>query len=86
MSTSTDKKVTRVTTGFYPCKLTVSGRGMGKPRRIALSIMPGDTLILRWHGTQQREYIAIEQIMRIAQTKRVLSERCQKLNAKRRRR
>jgi hypothetical protein len=82
--TPTDKKVTRVTTGLYPSKVAVSGSGYGKPRRIVVTILPGDTLLLRWHGTQQREYVAIQNVMSWAARSRALSERAQKMNAKRR--
>jgi hypothetical protein len=84
MTTSTDKKVTRVTTGFYPSRVAVTGGGYGKPRRIVVTILPGDTLMFRWHGTQQREYVAIQNVMSWATRTRALSERAQKLNAKRR--
>lgn len=68
--TTTDKKVTRVTVDAY------SSRIIGpKARRIAVTIMPGDTLILRLHGTQQREYIAIREVFEVARSRRVFAEK-----------
>ena len=82
--TSTDKKVTRVTTKEYPLKTGLTGRGWGKARKIAITILPGDILVLRPSGTQQREYATIEDVYRWAQMRRLRSEMAQKINAKRR--
>ena len=81
--TPTDKKVTRVTTGLYPSKTALTGGGYGKARRIVVTILPGDTILLRWHGTQQREYIAIKDLMSWAARSRAMAERATRLNAKR---
>ena len=83
--TSTDKKVTRVTTKAYPAKTALSGRGFGQARPISVTIAPGDVLILRPKGTRQAEYISIDMVYRYAVTTRVRSEAAQKLNAKKRR-
>ena len=82
--TPTDKKVTRVTVGSYPSKVALSGPGYGKPRKIAITILPGDTLVLRWYGTQQREFVAIKDVMAWAARSRARAERMTKINAKRR--
>lgn len=82
--TPTDKKVTRVTVAAYPSKVSLSGPGYGKPRKIVVTILPGDTIVLRWHGTQQREYVAIKDIMGWAARSRAKAERMTKVNAKRR--
>lgn len=82
--TPTDKQVTRVTRTDYPSKTGVSGGGYGKPRKIVVTIMAGDTICLRWHGTQQREYVAIRDIMAWATLTRARAERMTKINAKRR--
>lgn len=76
--TRTDKSVTRVTVGSYPQKTGASGRGFGKLRPIVLTILAGDTLILRPLGTQQREYISIEEVYRYAVAQRVRSMAAQK--------
>jgi hypothetical protein len=79
VSTSTDKKVTRVTSREY------SSRYIGpRARRIAVTILPGDTLLLRLSGTRQCEYIGIADVFEIARSKRVKSEMFQKINHKRR--
>lgn len=83
--TPTSKQVTRVTVGAYPSRVGLTGAGYGKARAIVVTILPGDTLLLRWKGTQQREYISIQQVMAYATRTRALSERAQKLNAKKRR-
>jgi hypothetical protein len=80
MSTTTDKKVTRVTTGSYASRIIGT-----KARRIVVTIMPGDTMVLRLHGTQQREYFSIKEAFETARSRRVLAERMTKINAKRRR-
>lgn len=82
--TSTDKKVTRVTTRAYPTKTGISGRGFGQSRPISVTIAPGDVLILRPKGTRQSEYISIDMVYRYAVITRARSESSQKLNAKRR--
>jgi hypothetical protein len=82
--TRTDKAVTRVTTGQYPQRTGASGRGYGKARAIVVTIGPGDMLTLRPLGTQQREFISIEHLYRIAVSLRVRSDAMQKINARRR--
>lgn len=81
--TPTDRKVTRVTTGAYPSRTAISGPGYGKLRKLVVTILPGDTIMLRWHGTQQREYIQIHDVMRYATRVRALVERTTKRNARR---
>ena len=73
--TPTDKKVSRVTVQAFASRFIGN-----KPRRIVVTILPGDTLCLRLLGTQQREYIAINNVFETARSRRVLAER----NAKRR--
>lgn len=82
--TSTDRKVTRVTTKSYPAKTGVSGRGYGPSRPISVTIAPGDILILRPKGTRQRVYIAIDTVYRFAVTSEARSKAMQKINVKRR--
>ena len=77
--TPTDKKVTRVTVQAFASRFIGN-----KPRRIVVTILPGDTLCLRLLGTQQREFIAIKDVFETSRSRRVLSERMQKVNAKRR--
>ena len=78
MTTSTDKHVSRVTIRAY------SSRIVGhKARKIVVTIA-GDTLILRLHGTQQREYMNIVDAFERARSGRVLSERNTKRAARRR--
>jgi hypothetical protein len=80
MTTSTDKSVTRVTTGSY------SGRIIGpRPRRIAITILPGDTLMLRLFGTQQREYMSIADAFSKARSARALAEMSTRRAANKRR-
>lgn len=73
--TPTDKKVTRVTVQAFASRFIGN-----KPRRIVVTILPGDTLCLRLLGTQQREFIAISNVFETARSRRVLAER----NTKRR--
>jgi hypothetical protein len=82
--TKTTSKVTRVTTGAYAQNTGLTGRGYGKARPIAVTILPGDTLVLRPLRTKRSEYVSIEQVWRWAVASRVRSEAAQKLNAKRR--
>ena len=79
MATSTDRKVTRVTTGEYRSRII----GL-KARKIVVTILPGDTLCLRLHGTQQREYIGIADVFERARCSRAFAERTAKRAAKRR--
>ncbi len=65
--TPTDRSVTRVTLGAYPCQTGLTGRGYGRARAIAVTIGPGDNITLRWGGTRQRVSLPIESIMRHAQ-------------------
>ena len=79
MATTTDKKVTRVTVQAF------TSRYIGhKPRRVVATILPGDTLCLRLHGTQQREYITIKDVFDTARSRRVLAEASAKRAAKKR--
>lgn len=82
--TSTDKRVTRVTTKEYPERNGVSGNGYGPKRRIAVTIIPGDTLGLRPLRTRRTVYVSIEDVYRFACRREALSLRAQKMNAKRR--
>ena len=83
MTTPTNHKVSRVTMREFTVTRGLTGRGYGKPRRLVVTI-DGDTLILRPHGTRQREFIGIDEVYRIAKLRRVKSQAMQKLNAKRR--
>lgn len=77
--TTTDRKVSRVTVGEH------RSRYVGhKARRIVVTILPGDTLCLRLHGTQQREFIAIGNVFDTARCRRVLAEGAAKRASKRR--
>lgn len=82
--TSTDRKVTRVTSREYGDRVGVSGRGYGKPRRIAVTIMPGDTIGLRPLRTKRTVYIGIEQVYRYAVRLAAFAAVTDKRNAKRR--
>ena len=77
--TPTDKQVTRVTVREYKSRLVGT-----KPRKIVVTILPGDTLALRLHGTRQVEYFSIVDAFETARSRRALSERMQKINFKRR--
>jgi hypothetical protein len=81
--TPTNKKVTRVTMREFTVTRGLTGRALGKPRRIVTTI-DGDTFILRPHGTRQREFIGIEEVYRIAKLRRIKSEAIQKLNFRKR--
>jgi hypothetical protein len=65
--TPTDRAVTRVTIGEYPSRTGITGRGYGRPRKIATTIGPGDDITLRWGGTRQRYTLSIEQLIRRAE-------------------
>lgn len=60
--TTTDKKVTRVTTKSY-CVLYVSKR---KARPIVCTILPNDVLEFREHGRRDRFLLPIEAAFRYA--------------------
>lgn len=77
--TSTDKKVTRVTSRAYSSSII----GI-KDRRIVVTILPGDTLCLRLLGTQQREHISIDDVFETARSRRVMAERVAARAAKKR--
>jgi hypothetical protein len=67
--TPTDKSVSRVTTQAY------TSRFIGwTPRKIVVTILPGNTLCLRLHGTRQREFIAIVDVFNTARSRRVMAE------------
>lgn len=79
--TTTDKKVTRVSVQAF------ASRVIGpKPRRIVVTLLPGDTVLLRLHGTQQREYIAIKDVFEVARSRRVFAQLSTARAAKRARR
>lgn len=87
MTTSTDKKVTRVTSKVYPARTAAaSGAGYGKGRRLLVTIAPGDLLVLRMQGLRHREYITIEEVYRVARSRRMFAEASTKRAAKARRR
>ena len=76
MTTSTTKKVSRVTVGEY------TGRILGpKPRKIVITIA-GDTLILRKQRCKKSEYMNIKDIYEMAAWARIRSERMTKINFK----
>jgi hypothetical protein len=77
--TSTDKKVTRVTTAAYASRIIGH-----KARKIVVTIIGGDTLILRLHGTRQSEYMSIKDCFERARCARLFAERTTKRAAKRR--
>lgn len=73
MTTSTDKLVARVTTGKYASRIIGH-----KARKIVVTILPGDTLVLRLQRTKQREYISIREVFEVARSRRVFAERASK--------
>jgi len=77
MTTATDKHVSRVTMRAYASRIIGQ-----KARKIVVTIA-GDTLILRLHGTQQREYMNIVDCFERARSGRVMAERFAKARAKR---
>ena len=77
MTTSTSKHVERVTDDAYASRIIGT-----KPRRIVVKIA-GRQLILRLHGTQQREYVNIVDVFERARSNRVLAERATKMAARR---
>jgi hypothetical protein len=83
--TSTDKPVTRVTLGSYPQRTGMTGRGFGKPRKLAITLGPGDLITIRWYGTQQKVSVPAEWMARRSFNLEARSMAAQKLNAKRRR-
>ena len=69
MTTSTDKKVSRVTSKTY------TGKFLGwKPRKIVVTILPGDTLVLRLQRTKQVEHISIQEVFAVARSRRIFAE------------
>lgn len=53
-------------------------------RKLIVTLLPGDMLVLRPYRTSRPEYIRLSDVYDVALRSRVLSERMQKLNAKRR--
>lgn len=74
-------RVTRVTVQEYRGRYS-DCRG----RRIVCSLLPGDMLMLRPYRTSRPEYIRLSDVYDLALRSRVLSERAQAINHKRRNR
>lgn len=74
-------KTTRITVQEYRGRYA-DARG----RKLIVALLPGDMLCLRPYRTSRPEYIRLTDIYDIALRARVLSERMQKINAKRRNR
>ncbi len=64
-------------------RTSTSVRDGGRPRRIVVTLYPGDYLGLRQEGTRREETIALEAIYSAAVKARVLRERAEKRAAKR---
>jgi hypothetical protein len=73
------RKTTRVTAREY-----VGRYADARGRKLVVSLLPGDMLMLRPARTQRAEYIRLSDVYDIALRSRVLAERMTKLNAKRR--
>lgn len=71
---------TRVTDNVYRGRYHADAGG----RKLVISLLPGDMLCLRPSGTRRAEYIRISDVYDIALRSRVLSERMQKINHKKR--
>jgi hypothetical protein len=69
--TSTDKKVTRVTTTPYRDQVGITGRPYGKPRRIAITIMPGDEIVLRPLRLRSSVSITVERLYTLLKAEQV---------------
>lgn len=53
-------------------------------RKLVVSLLPGDMLCLRPHGTRRAEYMRLSDVYDILLWSRVRSERMQKINHKKR--
>lgn len=73
MATSTRSKVTRVTETEY--RSAILGQ---KPRKVVVTIGPGDTLVLRQQRCKQQEHISIKDVIEYARWSRLKAERLQK--------
>ena len=78
--TPIDKKTTRITARVYEGRYA-DARG----RKLVVSLLPGDMILIRPARTQRAEYVRISDVYDMALRSRVLSERMQKINAKKRR-
>lgn len=79
MTTPISKQVTRITTREY-----VGRHADARGRKLMVSLLPGDMIMVRPARTRRAEYFRISDLYDLALESRVRSERMQRINAKKR--